>query len=491
MNRERRTFWLWAGAALVTGLLLRLWFIVHLPVIDGDTFIYGGIAKYWLLHGVYGFNPGSAPDSIEPTLIRLPGYPLFLAACFRLFGMEHYRAVMYVQLAADLATCWLASALARRLFGRRAALAVLWLAALCPFTASYVAVPLAETLVLTSIALSLYGFARWQEAGFGFNRWLWVVAAAVAASILLRPEQGLLAAAILPAMLWSSISRSGPRARPFHSLLPIATAALCIVLPLVPWTLRNWNTFHVFQPLVPKYASDPGEVSPSGFGRWYRTWAIEFSSTEEVYWNYDGEHIDFNALPPRAYDSGSPSSGPNDLRDRTAQLFDDYNVTTIVTQDIDDRFAALADERIHAHPVLYYVGLPIARLLDMTLRPRTETMPVALEWWRWSQHRRETDLGVTYAVLNLGYIAVGLAGFFAWKRRGWNSSNPLAPGQPVFRELAFAMAATIILRVALLLTLDNSEPRYTLEFFPVFFVWAGALFPKPTRTPTAGEPGGR
>jgi len=41
------------------------------------------------------------------------------------------------------------------------------------------------------------------------------------------------------------------------------------------------------------------------------------------------------------------------------------------------------------------------------------------------------------------------------------------------------MAASLILRSTLLLTLDNSEPRYTLEFFPVLLVWAGALFAAP------------
>jgi len=152
MDREKRTFWLWVSTALIAGLLLRLWFVVHLPLIDGDSLIYGGIAKNWLQHGVYGFNSGNSPGSIDPTLIRLPGYPIFLAACFRLFGMEHYRAVMVVQVGADLVTCWLVSALAGRLFGRRAALVVLWLAALCPFTASYVAAPLTETLVLATIA---------------------------------------------------------------------------------------------------------------------------------------------------------------------------------------------------------------------------------------------------------------------------------------------------------------------------------------------------
>jgi hypothetical protein len=53
------------------------------------------------------------------------------------------------------------------------------------------------------------------------------------------------------------------------------------------------------------------------------------------------------------------------------------------------------------------------------------------------------------------------------------------------------MAASLILRTALLLTIDNSEPRYTLEFFPVLFVWAGALFATPQQPASAREHGGR
>lgn len=488
MDRTKRTFWLWAGAGLCAGLLLRLWFVVHLPLIDGDSLIYGGIARNWLQRGVYGFSPGHAPGSIDPTLIRLPGYPLFLAACFFLFGMEHYHAVMFVQVGADLATCWLASALAGRLFGRRAALVVLWLAALCPFTASYTAVPLTETLVLTTIALAFYGFLRWQEAGQGISRWLGVIAAAAAGSLLLRPEQGLLAAAVVPAMAWRSLSSPKGRRDPWRSGVPAAVAALLIVLPLVPWTVRNWNTFHVVQPLVPKYATDPGEVSPAGFGRWYRTWGIEFASTEDFYWNYDGNRMDFAGLPPRAYDDGSPAnSGANSLRSRTASLFEDYNVRTHATRPIDSRFAALAEERVHAHPVLYYVGLPVARLLNMTLRPRTEMMDVPLDWWRWQEYGAKTAFAAAYAALNLAYLGIGLAGFLRWRRQRWLSASDQQP----FRELAFAMAATIILRCALLLTLDNSEPRYTLEFFPVLFVWAGALFASPAPAASAGEAAGR
>jgi len=488
MKSDRLRFRLGSAAALLAGLLLRLWFVVHMGHVSGDSLVYGGIAKTWLQHGVYGYvEPGPTPGSMEirPTLIRLPGYPIFLAACFRIFGIDHYFAAMYLQVAADLLTCLLAAALAARLFGRRAALPVLWIAALCPFTASYVAAPLTETLVLTTIALAFYAFARWQAAGAGFNPWLWVIAITLAYSLLLRPDQGLLAAAILPAMLWRSLTAgpqpaSPPRTGPLllRPALPVAAAALLVVLPLAPWTVRNWRAFQVLQPLVPRYANDPGEMPPLGFARWYRTWAIEFASTDQVYWNYNGDRIEFASLPTRALAARSPQAS-EDLRDRTAALLADYNLTTTVTPAIDDRFAVLADQRVRDHPVLYYLALPLARLLNMLLRPRTDMLPIADEWWRWSQHPAQTAFAAAYAALNLAYLVLGLAGFCVWMRRRWLS--PISPDRATHccRELAFAMAAATLLRAALLLTVDNSEPRYTLEFFPTLFVLAGALFARP------------
>ena len=95
MRRQLKTR-LYAALALAAGLALRLWFITHVARIDGDTLLYGSIARNWMQHGVYGFAQSiSGPI---PTLIRLPGYPLFLVACFRVFGVEHYtcRAVFAV-----------------------------------------------------------------------------------------------------------------------------------------------------------------------------------------------------------------------------------------------------------------------------------------------------------------------------------------------------------------------------------------------------------
>lgn len=461
---SQRMRWLIILAALTAGLLLRLWFVVHAARIAGDTLVYGDIAKNWLDYGVYGFTESPRPP--QPTLIRLPGYPAFLALCFSLFGREHYTAVLYVQVALDLLTCLTLSALAGRLFNLRAAQVTLWLSALCPFTASYVSAPLAETLTLFCIAVAFYAFHCWQaqlRTASPINRWLYLLAASLAYSILLRPEQGLLAAAILPAMAWL-VLRNRHSQPLIKALAPVLLTAVLIVLPLVPWTLRNWHTFHVFQPLAPRYATDPGEIVPVGFQRWFRTWAVDFTSTEDVYWNYDGAPVQMSDIPSRAFDTDSQYS-------RTEAILNEYNETSNASPAFDARFAALANERVHAKTLRYYVALPVARLLNMALRPRTEMLPIPLEWWKFHQHPGKSLFASAYAALNLAYFLLAGMGLYHWRSlvkngRRWN-------GEAVFLT---AMLATIVLRSALLLTLDNSEPRYTLEFFPVLILCAAALF---------------
>jgi hypothetical protein len=120
----------------------------------------------------------------------------------------------------------------------------------------------------------------------------------------------------------------------------------------------------------------------------------------------------------------------------------------------------------------------MARVFDMALRPRTELMQVSDEWWRWREHRAQTAFAASYAALNLAFYVVAFIGFSVWRRRAWVSNS----GQRAYRELAYAMAASLLLRAAMLLFIVNTEPRYTLEFFPVFFVWIGALFAEPQKS---------
>jgi 4-amino-4-deoxy-L-arabinose transferase-like glycosyltransferase len=442
----------WVGlVALAAGAVLRLWFIQAYPEVLGDPLIYGGIAKNWILHGVYGVTTSG---SLRPTLIRLPGYPMFLAACFKLFGMEHYHAVMFMQTAIDLVSCIVIAAFTRRIWNERAAWWALWIAVLCPFTANYAAVPLTETLELFSTSVALYALVRLLDT----PNWGWALLEALAWSYaaLLRPDGALLAVALCPAIVWYGRERWGVA----RMLRYAAAAAVLSVLPFVPWAARNWHTFHVFQPLAPRYATDPGEDTFPGFNRWTKTVCVDLTCTWEIYWNANSDVIDIKKLPARAFDSSAQY-------DETRALLDDYNEGTTITPAIDARFGQIATERLRDHPVLYRFVLPLARVADMWLRPRTELLWIELRWWEYSHHNSETEFAAGYAALNLLYLIAAAIGLRRW---------PL---------LAGAMVAFILLRCALLSTIEAPEPRYTLECFPMIIALAGCALARRKRDITA------
>jgi len=238
-------------------------------------------------------------------------------------------------------------------------------------------------------------------------------------------------------------------------LLPAAVATLIMVLPLLAWTARNWRTFHVIQPLAPRYANDPGEDVPVGFQRWYRTWAIDYKSTFDVYWNYDDAQLNLSDLPGRAFDNAEQLA-------QTRALFTQYNKVTSATPEFDQAFARIAAERIAAHPLRYYVVMPVARELNMWLRPRTELMQLPIQWWAIESHPAESAAEIAYGLLNAAYLGLAIAGIFCWRTRRWGGRG----------ALAFAMLSLVVTRCLLLLTIDNSEPRYTLECFPIVILLA-------------------
>ena len=412
----------------------------------GDSFIYGDIARNWLDHGIYGLTHA---EGIRPTWIRLPGYPAFLAACFVLFGREHYNAVLLVQIAVDLLGCFVIADLARRTLSDRAAKIAFALAALCPFTANYTVAPLAETLSIFFAAVVLdsavAGFTALDEGRRAWKAWL-CCGLGLAASILLRPDGGILLVAVGLFLLWRMWRRRTARARLFWS----GAALLAISLaPLVPWTLRNWRDFHQFQPLAPRYASDPDEFVPIGFNKWVKTWIADYVSTEDIYWQVPGDNVDLTLLPARACDSEEEC-------DTTQAIFDDYAKSHFVGPELDQRFEQLANERIARHPLRYYVWLPAARVAAMWLRPRTEMLPLSSRWWQFSEDWHDSLIATAWGLLNLLFVVAAVMGVI----RG-----------PRPRYLAL-MLLFVVLRSAFLGTLENPEPRYTLECYPVVLVLA-------------------
>ena len=432
----------------VAAILLRLLFIVRFPGVVNDSFVYGDIAKNWLQHGIYGL---SGPEEISPTYIRLPGYPAFLALVFSLFGIEHYRAALVAQLVVDLGTCFVCADLARRLLGPKAAKAAFLLTALCPFLADYSAAALTETLEIFFTALALdcavAGFEDWKTS------WWAGCGAACAAAILLRPDGAMLPFVIVLYLGWKFLrQRTLPRSPTRRQL---ASAALWIVavsvLPLVPWTLRNWRVFQRFQPLAPRYANEEGEFVPMGFNRWVKTWMADYTSVEEIYWPVPGSSVDASRLPARAFDNPQQEAV-------TLGLIEDYNQGLNIPPPLDERFQALASERIHAHPWRYYLGLPLLRILDMWLRPRTEMLPSDSRWWEFNDEARWSALAVSFAAINLFYVLCALVGWMRQRELDWSG----------------LLVLFVVVRSAFLGTLENPEPRYTLEMYPIVIVFAAA-----------------
>jgi hypothetical protein len=164
----------------------------------------------------------------------------------------------------------------------------------------------------------------------------------------------------------------------------------------------------------------------------------------------------FDHLPNRAFDSP-------EQKQATAQLFKTYNENTTISPALDEAFGKLAAQRIHDHPLRYYLWLPALRVTDMWLRPRTEMLNVELRWWRYSEHHVETVFATSYGALNLFYILAACVGLVRWRRRGEV-------------RLIAAMLAYLLLRDLLLGTIEAPEARYTIEGFPFVIAWAAAAF---------------
>jgi 4-amino-4-deoxy-L-arabinose transferase-like glycosyltransferase len=435
---------------------LRLLLVFRIPAVVDDSRLYADIAKNWLQHGIYGITNSGV---ITPTLSRLPGYPAFLAAIFAMFGADSFRAVLLVQVLFDLATCFLIADMARRMFSRHAAKAAFLMAAFCPFLANYAATALTETLEIffTALALDLAfrGLAIGGSARHARLAWMGC-GLAVGGAILLRPDGGILLAAIGAYFFWLLVrGRRRPRIRLTPQAIIVAgvLVAVCALAPLIPWTLRNLHTLHRFEPLAPRYATDSDELVMAGFNRWVKTWIADYVSVQEIYWSVPGEEIDASRLPRRAFDS-------EQQQQVTSKLFADYDQSHDMSPELDARFGALAMERIHAAPLRYYVWLPTLRIADMWLRPRTELFSSDPRWWEFNDDGRWLAVSLGFGVINLVYVALGVAGLI-------RSRESLGIG---------LLLLFLVLRSLFLGSLENPEPRYTLECYPALIVLGSACF---------------
>ena len=463
--------------AVAAGFALCAYFVLEFPPAgSGDAPIYIELAWNWLKRGIYGF---AGNGSLAPVDMRVPGYPAFLAAVFALAGRAE-RTVMFAQIAVDLVTCFLIALIATRLAPvesrRRAAIAGLWLAALCPFTANYTAVAQTETLATFLSALAILvllssdlGRAKpipseFAPAKGGLSPWF-LAGVITGFGTLVRPETPLLLLAAGLALLakwwhpadWRKLLRAS------------VLMGIGLVLPLLPWAARNWTTLHKVQFLSPRYSELPGEQPPVGFSAWTRTWLWRFRDVYLVPWKLDDEEISMDDIPASAFDSAQE-------RARVADLLEVYNDTLTLSPNQNRELGRLARERTGRHPLRTYLKIPLLRSLTLWFTPRVELLPYSGHLWpigaQWEDDPVDFSVTLAFFMLSAAYVALALAG--AWLARG-------RPGWALL--IAFIAVRTLFLATFA----DAPEPRYVLECFPAILALTAQVFVRRRQLSSTGS----
>jgi Dolichyl-phosphate-mannose-protein mannosyltransferase len=469
--------------------------VVHFLANDKeqDGYIYAQIASNVLDHHIYSRD---TDPPFAPIFLRLPGYPLFIAGVYALFGDGNNEALFLVQGILDTFTCVLIAMLALQWSpkegrDRRAALGAFLLAAACPFTTIYSAVVLTETMTMflsvATIVAATFAFSDSSPRGSA----VWWMASGLLAGVvqLFRPDAGLFAAAIGLAMVGYAFirTRAGESGTVGHFKRVLCQGGIfstAYLVVLLPWTIRNACVFHVFQPLAPYYCNMPGEFVPKGYFTWFGTWADSERYLAPLYWTLGPDKpMDFDEVPPQAFDTESE-------RERVAELFERYNHPQVANQDsgsatvsegsdeeeeqaamtpeIDAGFGQIARQRIAYAPLRYYVWLPIKRAIALWFVPHAQYYPFEGELFPLQEmdHENHQDFWLPiFFLLTWSYTFLGVAG--AWQL--WKTD-----GVARMAILWLLLAAFLILpRWIYMATLEDTEPRYVVEFFPFLSVLGG------------------
>jgi hypothetical protein len=341
-----------------------------------------------------------------------------------------------------------------------------------------------------------------------------------------RSSDGALDSADTSALSKAASSRRAPKRRIVQTVTQVLLCgvlfSIAFAVVLTPWTIRNWRLFHLFQPLAPAHAQMPGEFVPQGYGLWLRTWLDDDSYIAPLLWSLDTDPIDFEDIPPYAFDSAEE-------KNRVAALIDKYNHPdgppaaaesspaktaaapqpspakasaspapspkqspansnanseeedseegdeesekeeqgpVEMTPEIDVGFAEIARQRIARHRFQFYVLLPIKRARTMWFDTHSQYWPfegTLLPFEDLDYEGHQQIWLPLFAGLTAVYTLLGLAGtWFLW-----------GSGKLEGRLWILLVGLAIVLRLILFSSMENPEPRYLVEFFPFLSILGG------------------
>ncbi|KEO81352.1 glycosyltransferase family 39 protein [Tumebacillus flagellatus] len=230
---------IWATLIMALAFAVRLYYmkVFEQPALSGDAANYVAMVKRLVNTGAYSFWGG------QPDAYVTPGYPLFLAFFFKVFGHSAHDPLMWVYGAQILLSTL--TVLGLYLIGRRVCNALAGgLAALA--YALYPTAIWASTLVLTEtlyiFLFTAYAYVLLVAMDRESRWWTAAAGAVLALAVLVRPSVAPLA--VMPLIYWGLVRRIE---KPIQ-LTIWHLAAFGIVM--LPWWIRNTVTLGHFVALA-------------------------------------------------------------------------------------------------------------------------------------------------------------------------------------------------------------------------------------------------
>jgi len=225
-------FQLWCVVLMALGIRLVFCLAVSPPNTSGDSAYYHYIASN--LARANGYTM----DGAEPTRIRPPGYPGFMAGVYLLAG-PRLMAVACVQAILGALTVLLAYRLTTRVYGPGPALVSAIIVSLYPALVYYDSRILRESLTAFLLASAVLHAVKASSGERNAGDYL-ISGLLLAGLSMVKPEMIVIAIPVALMLL--------RRRRPSSLWRPAVLVILPIAMAWIPWTARNYATFGTFSP---------------------------------------------------------------------------------------------------------------------------------------------------------------------------------------------------------------------------------------------------
>ncbi|MBV9864520.1 MAG: glycosyltransferase family 39 protein [Abitibacteriaceae bacterium] len=459
---------LWLILLLSLAIPLRAFMLFADMTPTGDAAARYYPLAYNLLMG-HGFSTNLQPP-YQPNDFDLPGYPGFVAGILWLFG--RLQSVVFIQLMLELLTLFVVGRIVRRLnLPGRVQTVTLVIGLLCPFLPLWAARMMTEVVTTCLALIMCYMLVRVCDEHTRYKFCWWTLAGLVGGAVLLMRPDMIIA---VPLMLLATalVTWRGGWRQWLRTSSGLSLGVLAVGLMLLPWTLRSYALFGVFQPI-----GRVGDQGLNGYVKWLGTW-VDGTNYQKPYWWDILKPIGPDHFPRWKFSTAEQQKAERILvLAKRLKTFDG---------EPSRQFMELANEAQRVRPLQARLIAPLGRVMNtwshmpeyIPLRALPGFIPTTPGLPTPAQDRAIAVFYVFWKCLSWLFIIGGLYAL-TLRRKGIAVIFALVIGRSL---LPFASGLAV-------------EPRYLMEALPVCFVFAAlgveALFllaiTMPKRLPAIGD----